>query len=238
VFKTQIRPAQTTAFANRSALTPTVNDDLSSGFKEGDRWLQTTATRRVFECFDHTNGAAVWQQVINESFVNQAVARNQVMFGSLLDYPNSGGTAAGEIQYVRVSLVGGTIFSGMQTFLDGGGNPSRNIRFALYDQADPDDDSLGPSTRLTQTAQIPTTGNGFIGANFIGGNYTIVATGFYWLAVVQDSPVISYAVTDSVRANFLPVAREDPGSTADLPATAGITTNPVSALIFVALVEA
>lgn len=218
-----------------STVDPTVNDDDTAGYAVGDHWINTT-TNTVFQVTDVSTGAAIWKTAT--STVQQAALPNEIMFGTLLDYPAQGSSAAGEIQYIRLRLIGGTSFSGMKTFLDSGGSASRYIRFGIYDQTDPDDDTLGPDTRLVQTAQTATGGDGYISASFIGGDYTIPSTGFYWIAIVQDSTVINYAVTGSNRADFLPVRREDPGATADLPATAGTLTNPVSALIFVSLLEA
>lgn len=167
-----------------------------------------------------------------------AINPNEAMFGTLLDYPFAGsGSAAGEIQYVRIFLLAGQTLTDMRTFLDSGGSPSRLIRMGVYDQTDPADFTLGPNARLAQTAAT-TTGPGlngtFLTFPFLTGNLSIATSGFYWLALVQDSPVISYAVTATHRADFIPVRRETPGVTADLPAVAGPTTNPVSALAYLA----
>lgn len=38
---------------------PTVNDDVTRGFRIGSRWINT-ASDEEFVCFDATTGAAVW----------------------------------------------------------------------------------------------------------------------------------------------------------------------------------
>lgn len=38
---------------------PKVNDDITAGYEIGNRW-RNSATSRVFECLDNTEGAAVW----------------------------------------------------------------------------------------------------------------------------------------------------------------------------------
>ena len=42
-----------------SAVAPTVNEDLSSGYLVGDRWVDTV-TDTAYVCVDNTNGAAIW----------------------------------------------------------------------------------------------------------------------------------------------------------------------------------
>ena len=95
-----------------------------------------------------------------------------------------------------------------------------------------------PGARLAQTA-ITTTA--LLDATFVNiplkAPYVISTTGYYWLAIMQDSSAVFFAVTNlSFRANYLPVRREA-GAGLTLPATAGILTNPVSALIYVSALE-
>lgn len=237
-FISQLASDQQQAYKNISATGPTVNDDNTLGYYVGDKWLCTASQRRVFECLKTATGAAVWFDITQVSGGAGATPADELLFGTLLDYPLSAGVAAGEIQYIRLPVVGGAVFRGMRTFLDSGGSATRNIRFGLYDQTDPADPTLAPNARLVETPQMVTTGDGFLSEDFIGGDYTIPTTGFYWLAIVGDSTVPKYSVSSSFRADFLPVRREDPGNTADLPATTGTLTNPVSAVIYVSLVIA
>lgn len=216
---------------------PDGDDDSTQGFSLGNEWLDTD-TKTVWKLVaEPSPGSAVWlpSASIATSSPGQAAPPGQLLYGTLLDYPFSGGYAKGEIQYVRLSLVSGLVTAGGTTFVDSGGSISRNIRIGLYDQTDPEDPTLGPNNRVVQTAQTVTTGGGFIEADWLGGDYTVPTRGFYWLAIVNDSTTLKFAVTASIRANFIPVARETPGSTADLPTTAGVTTNPVATLAYVSL---
>jgi len=44
-----------------NASNPTVNDDVTLGYKWGDIWKNTT-DNGVFICVDETDGAAVWKE--------------------------------------------------------------------------------------------------------------------------------------------------------------------------------
>ena len=51
---------------------PTINDDISSGYEVGDWWLNTTLGK-VYECTDDSDGAAVWERMINGSELDDAL---------------------------------------------------------------------------------------------------------------------------------------------------------------------
>lgn len=156
----------------------------------------------------------------------------ELLLGTLLDYPFSGGVTVGEVQYVRLFLGAGTEIENMRCFLDSGGTAARNFRAGIYDQTDPEDETLEPDTRVAQTAVTDTD---FVNGTFITApllaNYTVTVTGFYWFAFVSDSSAPKFAATPVCRAGFLPVRREA-GAGTTLPASTGVLTNPASAVIY------
>jgi hypothetical protein len=169
-----------------------------------------------------------------------AVTPGTLMFGTLLDYPSAGGASAGEVQYVRLRLPAGLDLKGMVTFIESGGSPNVFVRMGLYDQVDPADQNGDPNNRVAQTLAVSTQGtaNVFVSLPFDGGNYVVPVTGFYWLAIVTDSPNLKFAVSATHRSNFLPVRHEtQPGQVSTLPSVSTNPTNPVSAVVYVAAEE-
>jgi hypothetical protein len=219
---------------------PTPDDDSTQGFRVGALWRNTT-TDEVFILANATPAVAVWRIVSTDSGSGAGAAVNpgEIMFGTLLDYGFAGSVTSGEVQFVRVRLRGGLIVSGMRTFIDSGGTASRNVRMGLYDQSVPDDIFGDPDTLVAVTNEFPTNGlNGtFKTEAFQSGDYTVPVTGFHWLAIVTDSAALKFATTNVQRSSFLPVRRESSTGTV-LPATTGVLTNPVSALSYIAALEA
>lgn len=219
---------------------PTITDDTNSGFSVGDHWVNT-ANESIWQAISVSAGAAVWSRIDNEIGTGSGAAVNpgELMFGTLLDYPTAGNVSTGEVQYVRVRLHKGVVISSMRTFIDSGGTGSRNVRMGLYSQTLASDESGEPVTRVAQTNSVATNGanSSFITELFIGGNYIIPDTGFYWLAIITDSTSLKFAVSATHRANFLAVRRATETGTT-LPSTAAGLSNPVSAVIYVAGVEA
>ena len=218
---------------------PVQTDDDVAGFGVGSFWLNVT-TRRTWTCFNNATNTAIWRRTDNtdasESLGREA-PRSHFLGSSLLLYSGTGGNTSGEIQYTRVWLIAGTILSSMETYISSGGNGSRDVRYGLYSQADPLSEAGVPVTRVAQTAASPTTGGSGTFFNLpLTAPYTVGATGYYWLATIQDSSAISFVTTASMQAGFLPVRREN-GATTVLPVTAGALSNPTSAVIFVAGVE-
>lgn len=170
-----------------------------------------------------------------------AVNPGELMYGTRLDYANAqGSSSAGRVQYVRVRLAAGVTIKGMQTFVvNAAPGAAKNIRFGIYSQTDPINATLGPNTKVRETAAVNVAGttNSVVYQAFTAGNYVVPQTGYYWLAIVQDSASITYAVAPSIHPGFLNAAFESPGVTAVLPATSGVTTNPANALLYVAGVE-
>lgn len=172
-------------------------------------------------------------------------------YGNLMDYPSSGGMTSGTIQYVQVTLSVGVTYSMARTFINSGGSAARFIRMGIYDQVDPSDPDGIPNDLVKQTNSVNTNvpGGTFydvplnntltVGGSGADDTFTVPVSGFYWIAIVASSGSISFAVTNSNRANFLPVRRES-GPGTDLPATAGdfgALSNPVSALSLAMLIE-
>jgi len=126
----------------------------------------------------------------------------------------------------------------MQTYVSSGGTGSRNVRYGIYDQADPLAVNGVPVNRVAQTATSSTAGASGTFFNLaLESPYTVGATGYYWIASIQDSSALSFVTSVSIPAGFLPVRREDVGTGTTLPATAGALDNPTSAVIYVSAVE-
>jgi hypothetical protein len=223
-----------------AARDPIQTDDDIAGYDIGSSWLNTT-TRRVWVCFDATTATAIWRRQDNtdqsESLGREAPGEH--FYGSsLLSYGATGGNGNGEIQYTRVWLISGTVINSMQTYIASGGTGSRSVRYGLYSQTDPLDVNGDPVTRIAQTASSTTTGGSGTFFNLaLISPYTVGATGYYWIASIQDSSAISFVTSASILAGFLPVRREDVGTGTTLPATAGTLNNPTSAVIYVSAVE-
>jgi hypothetical protein len=218
---------------------PIQSDDNVAGYTIGSFWLNTV-TKRTWTCFSNITNTAIWRRTDNtdssESLGSEA-PKSHFLGSSLLLYGSTGGNTSGEIQYTRIWLVSGTVLSSMETYIAAGGSGARSVRYGIYSQADPLNQAGIPLTRVAQTAAASTSGaNGMFFNLPLLSSYTVIATGYYWLAKIQDSSAISFVTTASIPAGFLPVRRES-GSTTVLPATAGTLTNPTSAVIFLAGVE-
>ena len=157
--------------------------------------------------------------------------------GSLPDYPYQAGVSgAFDIQYTRVWLFKDAVMESMETFLVS--TSAQDLRFALYSQTVPADSSLGPSTKVAETAVIPVTSanDGSYVGGFLSSSYTIPTTGYYWLAFLCSSTSPKFAASVTFRADYLP-RREESNATATFPVTTGTLTNPTSACLFVAIVK-
>lgn len=220
---------------------PVITDDENSDFRNGALWFNSVSLE-VFRLVRKTAGAALWKPsvVAPGGGAPSAINPGELMLGTLLDYPFSAGTAKGEVTYIRIRISAGVAIASMRVFLDSGGTAARNIRLGLYSQTDLSDASLPPSARVAQTAQVNLNGldGSFITEALLGGNFLVPTTGFYWLALVVDNTSAKFAVSATHRANFLNVRHEIPGITADFPASAGVTINPISAVPYLAAVEA
>ena len=222
---------------NVSASTPNINDDNTQSYEVGSLWFDTS-DNEVYVATSVVTGAARWKL----STVSGGGSLNnpgEFMFGTLLDYPSPGNVSSGVVFFLRLKFPAGVVLSDMRTFIDSGGSAARSIRMGIYAQTTPSDKNGVPNTRVAQTAATVTTGQSglFMTVPLIGGDYTVPATGFYWLAVVSDSTSLKFAVTAASRANFLPI-RQESGTGTTLPATTGTLTNPISSVLYIAAVEA
>ena len=220
---------------NTATTDPSVTNDDSEGYEIGSLWVNEVE-HTSFICTSATTGAARWKSS-SLAGAGSLVNPGEFMFGTLLDYPSPGNASSGTVFYLRLKISAGVVITGMRTFIDSGGTPSRNIRMGIYTQAVPASPSGTPNTRVAQTAAVDTGGqNGmFMTVALAGGNYVLPYTGYYWIAIVSDSTSVKFAVTATARADFLPV-RQESGTGATLPATAGALTNPVSSVIYVSAV--
>jgi len=155
-----------------------------------------------------------------------------------VDYHSSGSPAAAdEVQYTRVWLSEGVTIATMRTHIRGGANGVRQLRMAIYDQAVPLSNTGTPNNQVAVTL-ADTPPGAFTGERNVAltAPYVVTTSGWYWLALQVDSGALSFLVSPSFPAGSISRREENPGSFT-LPATAGATTQPASAVMFVAAVE-
>lgn len=142
-----------------------------------------------------------------------------------------------EIQYTRVWLPKDRVIAKMRTHITSGANGTRQIQFGIYDQATPTSVTGTPNNRVATTA-ADTPPNATTGQYDVSltGTYTVTTSGFYWLAHQADNGVMAFIVSVTFRADSIKRREETTGGFA-LPATAGATTSPQSAVIYAAAVE-
>ena len=168
--------------------------------------------------------------------VGGANVPGEFSYGNRLNYSNGQGSkSAGEIQYTRIKLAQGTTLSGMRTFVANAAAGAKNVRLGLYNQTDPTDESLVPNAKVRETAVVDVSGvtNTFFNPAFTAGNYVVPASGYYWVAIIQDSNSITYATAPGIHPGFL-ASRVQSGAGTTLPATASGLSNPAGALVFAA----
>ena len=217
---------------------PNLTNDITEGYQSGSIWVDKILFN-VYICIRNTISAALWNQidVPAGAITIGRQTPGESLYGTLLDYPSSGGVTAGEIQYIRIWMTAGFVFTKMRCFVDFGGTAARRVRMGIYSQTTPTSPSGLPTTRVAQTtSEVTTADNGMYKDINLTASYIVPTTGHYWLAYITDSAALKVAVSSSFRANFLPVRREA-GSGTTLPITAGTLTNPVSALIYLSAVE-
>lgn len=238
VWSTSIPRGGMEARNNLSAVVdPAVTDDSNSEYSIGSVWVNTAVSPpRVFVNTDASVGAALWIQTSNNP--DNLDTPGLFFLGSILDYSIEGGQTAGEIQYARSFLLAGLTISAIQVFIGSGGTVSRELRVGLYNQTDPEDIFGIPVTRVAQSLSTTTeTANGTFFEVPFTSPYLVTVSGYYWIAVISDSASLKFVVTPTVyRENYPPVRREVSTGTT-LPATAGVLTNPASAITFAAAVE-
>jgi len=155
---------------------------------------------------------------------------NKYLYGNITDYPVLANPLVNEVQYTRIRMRAGEELTHFETYI-GKGDGTDKIRMALYDQVDPANTNSVPNDKLIETAltATPTTNNYFT----IAISYTILATGYYWLAMVSDTPQEIAATAHEYEAN-LSFRREQTTSNGDLPATASGLSNPRSRILYIA----
>jgi len=155
------------------------------------------------------------------------------------DYSGSGSPqAANEVQYVRVWITDTMTITAMRARIFNGANGVRQIRMGIYNQATPTSNTGTPNTRVAQTA-ADTPPSGFTGARDVTltASYSPPTTGWHWLALQADNARMSFILSEGVyRVNQSPRREENPG-VFGLPATAGATTQPQSAVIYSTALE-
>lgn len=159
------------------------------------------------------------------------------MLGTMLNYPKSASfAAASDIQYVRVYLIKDEEYDSLIVFITSRVS-SADIRLGIYSQTDPGDIDLEPNSKVAETSvrTILVADEGTFVEIALTSNYTVPASGYYWLAMIYDGTpnAVSFATSETFPANYLP-RREESGSGNTLPATASGLTDPASAVIFVA----
>jgi hypothetical protein len=217
---------------------PALTDDVTKGYATGSRWLNVT-TGTLYTCLNATEGAAFWSFVQTNDTPTGSLTPGEHFLGSLMDYGGAGGVTAGEVQYTKTFLTGGTIITAMRCYVDTGGSASRFVRMGVYSQADPTNPSSVPATRVAQTNSEATTGaDGAFFTKALTASYTVPVTGYYWVAfITNNAAALKFSVSPGVyRTGFLPVRRESSTGTT-LPATVGTITNPSSALVYCSAVE-
>lgn len=158
-------------------------------------------------------------------------------YDRVANYPNSGPFSTREVDYMRVWLPKGRVITKMRCFITGGANAVRQIQFGIYDQASPTLTTGVPNNRVAVTA-ADTPPNAFTGFRDVNltASYTVPTSGFYWLAIQADNNAITIALSATYRPGFANRREETPVTFA-LPNPAGSTTQPQSAIIYVAAVE-
>ena len=224
--------------SNIALIDPTISNDETENYEPGSQWYNA-ATSELFINLSAGTGVALWR-VTSPSDVLTLVGAT--IPGSLFDYPAVGNSTTNLIQYIAVRLFDGKDYDRMFCFIDSGGIAARTVQLGVYDQVDPST-VTDPDTRIARTDVEPTNVTQPDYAEFpltdgAGTPVTlsITETGIYWLALTTNSNSIKFAMSIQFRANYLPVRREV-GSGGLLPASAGILTNPSSAVTLVGLLE-
>lgn len=154
-----------------------------------------------------------------------------VGLGSRITYIGEGNPEQSEIQLVRALLPAGS-YDRMRCFVRSLGGGTKSIRLGVYS-----DSSLLPSTQVEQTAETTLVA----GLNTIPLEtpFTILSTGYYWLALVMSwtgqAPGMASTIVDAP-AGFLPVRTvSTTGTTLPSPVVGTVATE--GAVIYRAVLE-
>jgi hypothetical protein len=131
------------------AQAPTINDDITTGFIVGSRWVLDNGT--LYICTDNTDGAAVWEL--------QAGAGD--MFKSVYDTDNDGIVDKAErIEILVRNATGSTLSKGKVVYLSGATGNRPNAVLAAANTKVAAINSIG-----IVTADIPNNSDGFVAVN-------------------------------------------------------------------------
>jgi hypothetical protein len=181
-------------------------------------------------------------RISNEGSVDPNAPLERFLGQNILLYGLNGNFDSNNtICYARVRLPAGAIVASMRTYvgaLGGGPAASKFIRMGIYDQTDPEDSTLGPNSRIAQTASISLVGGDmqYHTEALEVGDYVVPITGFYWLALISTHSSVDFRSTDNAPPGFWPVQEED-GSGGNLPATAAASAVE-TAVMYISAVEA
>jgi hypothetical protein len=131
------------------AQAPSINDDITTGFIVGSRWVLDNGT--LYICTDNTDGAAVWEL--------QAGAGD--MFKSVYDTDNDGIVDKAErIEIIVRNSTGSTLSKGKVVYISGATGNRPNAILAAANTKVAAINSIG-----IVTADIPNNSDGFVAVN-------------------------------------------------------------------------
>jgi len=218
---------------------PSTANDITQGYTVGSRWLNTT-TQIEWVCTNSTGAAAVWVPSTNngQSLTNQLIIPGQHLLFNFADYPNTGKVTASEVQYTKVYLIGGTVITKMQLFINNGA--TGNINMGLYDQATALSATGTPRNLVASTGStaISSGDNGTFKIVNLSGSYTVATTGYYWIAMIGSSVTPRYAASNQYLAGYAPINFET-SSGVVLPTgpSHSLASATATAIIYVAATE-
>ena len=180
--------------------------------------------------------SAALQTIINSSGGGGYLA------GSELAYSATGGGAANQVDFVRLWLPSGKTFNRIKYYLVNGSDGIRQVGLGLYDNAvvpgipDPTNPAGVADVRLVNLTDTPPAAWTDFRSVTIGGGYTITTAGYYWLAMQLSHAALKVKITPVYSPGQVKRHEKNPGGFG-LPAPAGATTNPSSALPLIVIEE-
>jgi len=200
-------------------------------FNKADGWYERPSAGPAlkFVSFDATGRITVNQSIPNPYDTG--------VYALYVDYTASGSpAAANEVQYTRIWLSAGVTITKMRTHIRGGANGVRQFKMALFSQAAPTSNTGTPNIQVATTLADAPPG-AFTGQREVSlTSYLVPTSGWYWTALQVDNPTLSFLVSVSYPATSVQRREENPG-VFTMPSPAGVTTQPASAVLFIAAVE-
>ena len=172
------------------AVAPTINDDITTGFIVGSRWLLDNGV--LYICTDNTDGAAVWEL--------QAGAGD--MFKSVYDTDNDGVVDKAErIEIIVRNSTGSTLSKGKVVYLSGStGNRPNAVLAAANSEV------TATKTIGIVTADIPNNSDGFVAVNGTLHNLNLnsfTAGDMLWLSNTAGNYVANTPPAEPSHAVFI-----------------------------------